>query len=126
MSGTQAQITAEEQSELPHPNDDSDLRYTHIGKQFEIVGADTTFEIVDRDDSVLPQADGIIIIESDSNMIRSEHRTGTSSVSSSALKEHEPEAENKAVWTVRGHMKAFNNLRIQELDQYSYGDLYWE
>jgi hypothetical protein len=29
MSETQAQITAEEQSELPHPDDDSDLRYTH-------------------------------------------------------------------------------------------------
>jgi len=124
MSETKSQ-TDDGRTELPHPSDDPDLRYTHVGKQFEVCGSDVTFEIVDRDTSILPQADGIIIIESESKMIRSEHESDRSGVSRSALAPYEPEAENKAVWTVQGHINAFRNLRIAETDAWSYEDMFW-
>jgi len=56
MSETKSQ-TDDGRTELPHRSDDADLRYTHVGKQFEVCDSDVTFEIVNRDTSILPQTD---------------------------------------------------------------------
>jgi len=56
MSETKSQ-TDDGRTEPLHASDDANLRYTHAGKQFEVCVSDVTFEIVNRDASILPQTE---------------------------------------------------------------------
>jgi hypothetical protein len=112
----------EPDSELPHPQDDPDIKYLHVGKQYKTPHGDI-IEITAYDPD--GPADGVIAFEFvEGGNGRHEHERSEGGVRAADIESY-IEKYDGYVQTATMTFKDIKELRLLEVDRRSYADLFY-